>query len=233
MKKHISVAALTLRLTWVRALGLFAAVGVLQWQLIPGRDTVDSFQDYIYQAANIGLAGFLILCLLLMLALCKSGKICTDYTWRRLRIPEGWATVISGLVLSGWIVLYGAFQLAVCLGLYCSFNEFWHYGREYLMLSAFRAEYLHLLLPVAEPWALVRNVVFVLIVGNLLAVAAGMQRSGIPGSWAYPYLAWLISKLSSGGIATRTDDIMVMVFWIVLVILAWFVTWRGRKHEAS
>lgn len=232
MKKTLSVASLTLHLTWVRVLGLFTLVGVLQWLLTPNPGTVDSFEEYLRIAALVGKAGFLLLFFLQLDALCRSGKGRTDYTWRRLRIPEGWATVISGLVISGWFFLYWGFQLGICLGLYEKFNRFWQYGQEYLMLSAFRTEYLHLLLPVGEPWAVVRNVLFPLVSGNLLATAVRMSRRGKNSAPRVIFFLYISRLPGSQSIASQTDDILTMILWLGLIASYWIRDWRWMKHEA-
>lgn len=230
MKKHISVAALTLRLTWVRALGLFAAVGVLQWLLTPDAGTMDGYQDYIRNAARIGRGGILVLLILMVTSL---GGSQTSYTWRRLRIPEGRATVISGLVISGWFFLYWAFQLAACLVLYSRYNELHQFGTEYLMLSAFREDYLHFLLPIGEPWAIIRNVVLFLLMGNLASQAARRSRNGNTYGRGFFYSMFILLELWQGGeLASQRTDIWGIVCGILLTIGIWDSDRRWMKHEA-
>lgn len=232
MKKITSVAALCLRLTWVRVLGLFALVGGAQWfgyLVLEKADFEWSSFEYLLDRfpAWIGKGGFLLLAYILLFTVAggKGSKI--EYTLRRLRVSEDTTTLIFSLVFAGYIVAYHAFQLGMVLLLYGYYDSFHGYGHELLFLSAFRSEYFHFLLPLYEPWAVALNGLMTLFLGSSIAYFAEELRHGrslIP----FHLMVWY-SIRHTGEMASQSWDIFIIVAMLITIVCCFI--WLPRRNE--
>ena len=239
MKKITSVAALCLRLTWVRVLGLFALVGGAQWfgyLVLEKADFEWSSFEYLLDRfpAWIGKGGFLFLAMILLFTAAggKGSKI--EYTLRRLRVTEDTTTLIFSLVFAGYIVSYWTFQLCMVLLFYGYYDSFHGYGHELLFLSAFRSEYFHFLLPLYEPWALVRNVVVVLTLSIEAALEAYVYRNGrgIPVRMLVVNF-FIVNLMYPDDVASMGRDIVLIVISVACAALDWYFTRRWIQDEAD
>ena len=236
MKKIVSVASLGIRLTARHVLALFAVVGGFQGlcfylQLKERVYSYDAF-EYMLQKwpAWMGIGGLVALVFLLQSAMVGSKRSKTSYTLRRLQLSEGSYTAIFALIFAGYFVLYWAFQIVMCLAMYAMYTEKVGVVENLLFVSAFRAQYFHNLLPLYEPWALVRNGVVCVCFGSFAALSARNARNGRGA----PLLMFAVALffgmiLYPHQIAVQTNDISLSV--IMLICLALDIIWTRRWHR--
>ena len=236
MKKIVSVASLGIRLTARHVLALFAVVGGFQGLCF---FLMTKEQDYLYDAfehmlqkqpAWLGTIGLVALVFLLQSALVGSKRSKTAYTLRRLQLSEGSCTAIFALIFAGYFVLYWAFQIGMCILMYVMYVDKVAAAENLLFVSAFRAQYFHNLLPLYEPWALVRNGVVCVCFGSFAALNARNARNGRGA----PLLMFAVALffgmiLYPHQIAVQTNDISLSV--IMLICLALDIFWTRRWHR--
>ena len=239
MKKYTSVAALALRLTALPVLGLMAVVGGFQWLLfdLEIRDTtyLRAFQYMMDdRPALMGLFGLAALVLMLRSATVGTKRSQTAYTIRRLQLSEDCSTLVFGLVFVGWFVLYWAFQIAICLALFSRYTDIMGEIQNMLFVSAFRSQYFHNLLPLYEPWALVRNCVLCLSFGGFAALAARNTRNGKGASLLMFSLSlFACTVLYPDQLGTQVNDISLSVIVLVCLAIDIFWTRRWSRDEAN
>lgn len=235
MKKITSVAALALRLTWVRVVGLFALVGAAQWLAFVTKFDVTRALEYQIDdlPAFIGKLGALALMLLLYVSVQggKGGK--TAYTLRRLSVSEWTVTAVWSLAFAGYFVMYWLFQIGMVLGMYGQYASQMGGGNR-LFLVAYRSSWFHYLMPLAEPWGYVRNIALVLGFGS--AAALGGQN-GRNGRWnplcmgivmIFACVVLMPREMASEGL-----DITMVIFAVVCTVVDWVWSWRWMHDEAD
>ena len=232
MKKITSVAALCLRLTWVRVLGLFAAVGVAQWcAFTMSGEIANEWTSFEYLLdrfpAWIGRGGFLFLSYILIFTVAGGKGSKTGYTLRRLRVSEKTHTWIFALVFAGYIVAYHAFQICMVLLLYGYYDQIHGFGRELLFLAAFRSEYFHFLLPLYEPWAVVLNGLMTLFSGVIMASIPRELRKG-RSLLGFSLMLWSWTQ-NTGEMASQSRDIFMIVGMAITIVCCFL--WLPRRNE--
>ena len=188
MKKRISVFGLGLRLTALASLAVIALTCVLQGWLFWRQESVWSAVPYEYGytigvaqiiqndgISSVGIGGVVVL--LAVMAGCTF-RAQTGMTIRRLRISEWEVTAWWSVLFAGYLALYWVAQLGILLWMHWCFGRVYNWGTLDLFLSAYTCPYFHLILPLGEPWAVVRNVCFCLGGGILAAVSAMECRHG-------------------------------------------------------
>lgn len=239
MKKITSLAGLALRLTAPFALGWIGAVGLGQWFRFwqAGNDgTFDLAFEYLVERniATLGPLGMVALVLILHFRMVGSKRSKTAYTLRRLSLSEGGVTFVFALVCIGWFLLYWAVQLGLCLGLYAMYTDKMGVVENLLFVSAFRVQYFHNVLPLYEPWALVRNGVLCLSFGSFSALSARNARNGRGASLLMYFVTvffWVV--LYPNQLANQTTDIFLSVITLGCLALDIIWTWRWNRYEAN
>ncbi len=238
MKKITSAAGLGLRLTVFYALLVFGLVGIIQvtqiWlalQEVHGPSFRELWDEH---TAFPGKFGLLWLVVGLYMATADRKGRHTAYTLRRLPISEGAVTAIWGLMFAGWFVLYWAFQAGlglVCYHIWAERNGPQSYP---LFVMAHDSAYLHFLLPLSEPWAVVRNIVMCLCFGGFAALSGTSQRHGRGAPLCVFLLtAFLWIFLWPNGMASQSGDQALVFFTPVFLLIDIFWTWRCIRDEEN
>jgi hypothetical protein len=239
MKKITSAALLAIQLTWKTALLVFALTLGLQIfegfrELMPGGvplQTTFAFEELLrstVQAAGKWWAVMLMAFLISASGSSKGSK--TVYTMNRLGLSEIQVTLVFGAVFSGYFLLYWALQIAVCYGFFVWYARFTLVGSNAWMLSCWRSEWLHFLLPLGEWWGYLRNLVICLSFGCSAAFASQQGRRGkIPLTW---FIAPLLCVfLLSGRIGSIGMDMVLTVLLIAFTVGYFFALKGGREDE--
>lgn len=235
MKKITSVAALALRLTWLRVTGLFILTGAAQW--IAFAMNFDQARALKYQMddlpAFIGKLGMLALMLLLGFSVQGGKGGTTAYTLRRLSVSEWTVTAVWSLVFAGYFVMYWLFQIGMMLGMYTKYASVMG-GENRLFLAAWRSAYFHYLMPLAEPWGYARNIAMVLGFGSAAALSAQNTRNG---RWN-PLCMGLVMTffcvvLIPREMASQGLDAAAVAAVVICTVVDWVWSWRWMHDEAN
>ena len=187
MKKYTSAALLALRLTCTSALAVFTVSGILQLfdgyrELMPGGlplQTTFGFEELLRAAAQPSGKHCALLLLGFLMGTAGNSRGCKSvYTMNRLGLREHHMALVFGLVFTGWFVLYWAFLLALCYGLFVWYSRFTLVGSNAFMLAAWRSEWLHILLPMGEWWGWLRNFALCMSFGFCAAIGSQLMRRG-------------------------------------------------------
>lgn len=237
MKRYTSVAGLAVRASWVRAVGVFFWVGLVQWfmamhQMAPGGSLIQTgvgLEMLVREGmAFWGSLGLPALMVALMGAGDESKRVRSGYTLRRLGIREMDVTMVWGLVNAGWFLLYWVFQIGMILVVYRYFVTPTNPGPNALFLAAWRSEYFHQLLPMEEWIGYVRNIVICLGLGFGAACGAHQlrhKRSAFVSVMLLPVLVFAAKK--PGQMAA---DVTVIVLIAAITVGYWFLV-RGGDHN--
>lgn len=239
MKKYTSAALLALKLTWTIALLIFLLTAAVQaflvWrELMPGGvplQTTFGFENLV--RATIAPAGKWWSVMLLVFvgfrtAASKGSR--TIYTMNRLGLSELQITLVFGLVFTGYFLLYWVFQLAVAYGFFVWYSRFTLVSSNALMLSCWRSEWLHTLLPLAEWWGYLRNLAICGSFGFSAAFGGTLARHGkLPLASLVPPV--LCVFLMVGEIGEALPDLLLAALLIAFSIGYYFVLKEGADHE--
>ena len=160
----------------------------------------------------------------------KSSK--TVYTMNRLGLSENQMTLVFGLVVSGYFLLYWAFQIALCYGFFVWYSRFALVGSNTWMLACWRSEWLHTLLPLGEWWGYLRNTVICLSFGFTAAFDSSRARREkhamiSPFKIVPPVLCLF---LLNGRVGSLGTNLCLMVLLTAFVIGGWFA-WKGGRED--
>ena len=221
----MSSAALGLRLTFWPVMAVILMCSALQvWSFFRSEylwiqeNYVNplNFEDVLdnLRVAHHGKFSFLLI--LSMTLIAPRNK--ASYTLRRLRISENEVTVQWALLFSGYYLLSWAVQLLLSMVLFRIYAQ--ATGLEALdyFLACYRSRYLHLLLPLGEPWGYVRNVFICLGWGTMGALIGRYCRHG-----GKPFMVVALVILTliflPAEMASQTGDIGVCVLMTILVVV--------------
>lgn len=241
MKKRLSVMGLGIRLTWVAAFLIIMLTCLLQgwlfWRQEPVWGGVEF--DFGYNIAlehiiendgisTVGTTGILVL--LIALAGCVSSAG-SGMTLRRLRIREWEVTAWWSLLFFGWFVLYWACQLGMLLWMFHVYAQVRGWGLMDLFIASFSSNYFHTVLPLSEPWAVVRNVFFCLSFGVMAALNSMEGRHG--GKAFMVLVFYFLSKLFlPTDMASQVSDMAaIAVLGCVLAGYIWTLYGRFRDED--
>ena len=239
MKKVTSAALLALKLTWTVAASIFLLTAALQafflWrELMPGGvplQTTFGFENVVRSALQSTGKWWLVLLLVYMTfrpAATKDSK--TIYTMNRLGLSELQMALVFGAVFTGYFLLYWAFQLAIAYGAFVWYSRFTLVSSNAWMLSCWRSEWLHTLLPLAEWWGWIRNLAICLSFGFFAAFGSIQARRGkFPMAILLPPI--LCFFLLSGGIGEPLRDLGLAVLLTGLTIGTYFAMKEETKDE--
>lgn len=236
MKKITSTAALGLRLTWTNVLTVFLITGVCQWFLVYRNGFENEVFEYLLDeyVFTPGILGQLGLVGGIYYALSGKKANTTAYTLRRLRLGEGTVTAIWGLLFAGYFLLYWAFQIGMMLLLYGMYDRAVGAPENLLFLTTFQSSYFHNLLPLHEPWAVVRNSVFCLSFGSFAALSAQNARNGRTFPLCMFFvLVILWAILYPHEMASQSTDISLSIIALLCLAIDIFWSWRWMEHEAN
>ena len=237
MKKRMSGAALGLRLTFWPVIGVILAWSGLQvWGFMRSEyfwaaesyvnpmafeDILDNQDVFFY-----GKLSFLMILGMTLIA----PKNKASYTLRRLRISERELTVGWALVFSGYYLLSWAVQLGLTMILFRIYGKRVEVEAMDYFLACYRGRYLHLLLPLGEPWGYARNIVMCLGWGSMGALTGRYCRHG-----GKPFMAVALVILTlmflPGEMASRITDIWFCVLMIVLVCVQILMIREVERNE--
>lgn len=237
MKKYTSTAALALRLTWVRALGVFAAVGIGQWAVY-----LHGFSEYkgthlrdLLEGSHstIGLLGGFALMVVLYITLRGGRSSDTTLTIRRLPLREGTVALLWTGVAAGWFLLYWAFQLGQVIAMYAYGAARLPQGRDTLMLLSYSLHYFHYLLPLSEPWGYARNIALVIGLGSGSVMGARNAWHGrkIPLGMGL-VIVMAAMMLIPRDVGSQLEDIWMVAIAAAAMLIDWLWT-RGWIRDET
>ena len=239
MKKYTSAALLALKLTWKMVLLTFALTLGLQIldgfrELMPGGIPLQvafGFENLLRSAAQpAGKWWIVMLLAFLTVSAGRSKGSKSVYTMNRLGLGEIHMTLIFGLVFTGYFLLYWVFQLAVCYGFFVWYSRCSLVSSNTFMLAVWRSEWLHILLPLNEWWAYLRNLAICGSFGFSAAFGSQLLRRGkFPVGSLVPPLLCL--AMLNGRIVNVGLDLALTVLLIVFTIGYYFVLKGGRADE--
>ena len=239
MKKITSTALLAIRLTWKMALAGFLfpiaiqTFAVYRWLMPGGVPLQTTFGYETMLASAVGPYGqFFAAGLLLLLAVCaglsKGSK--TVYTMNRLGLTEMQTTLVFGGVFSLYFLIYWALQIGLCYAYFAWYTRFGLVSSNAWMLSCWRSEWLHTLLPLAEWWGYLRNLTICLSFGFTAAFGSRLLRRG-----KFPFAVLVPPVLSlfllSGRIGTFGTDLLLAVLLIAITAGFFFSVEGGCENE--
>lgn len=239
MKKVTSAALLALKLTWKPVLLIFTLPLLLQAfdgyrELMPGGVPLQvtfGYEQLLRSAAQPAGKWWLVMLLVLLTfrpAASRGSR--TVYTMNRLGLSEDRMTLVFGAVFTGYFLLYWVIQLAVCYGLFVWYSRFSLVGSNSFMLSCWRSEWLHTLLPLGEWWGYLRNAAVCLSFGYCAAFGSQLSRHAkLPVMSLLPPALCLL--LPTGEIGDLTGDLVLTVLLACVTVGYYFVLKGGRKDE--
>lgn len=238
MKKITSAALLAIQLSWKTVLAMFLASVVLQifyafQELMPGGVPLQATLGYeMLLSGDIGRTGrhWMSMLLFFLIGTVGNGKSSkTVYTMNRLGLSENQMTLVFGGVFSGYFLLYWALQIALCYGLFIWYSRFTLVSSNTFMLACWRSEWLHTLLPLAEWWGWLRNVVLWLSYGFTAAFGSQILRRGkYPFAALVPPVLWIF--IPTGRIGELGLDILLTVLLAAFTI-GFFFSMRGGQED--
>ena len=199
MRQHTAVLLLLARSTLYPVLGLLALLGLAEWGLFSlaldrALAAGPTALETVIEQSGLGwalAAGFLALSALLCASGCVRGSR-SDYTLRRLSLPE-WAIFLwQGAYNSACLLLFWASQAGVALGLSAWFAARTGADGLAVFLAFYRNELFHSLLPLADGWVWASNLLICLELGVIDAFVPYRQRRGRPAVAAWLATLWTI-----------------------------------------
>lgn len=239
MKKVTSAALLALKLTWKAALLTFALTLGLQCfdayrELMPSGIPLQAafgFETFLRAAAQpAGKWLTLMLLALLTLSAGSSKGSKTTYTMNRLGLSEHHMTLVFGGVFTGYFLLYWAIQLLTAYGFFVWYSQFSLVSSNTFMLSCWRSEWLHILLPLGEWWGYLRNLAICGSFGCCAAFGSQLLRRGkFPAGCFVPPLLCLV--LLSGCIGSFGLDLVLTALLAAFTTAHYFALKGGPDDE--
>lgn len=195
MRQHTAVLLLLARSTLYPVLGLLALLGLAEWGLFSmalerALAACPTALETVIETSGLGWAlavGFLALSALLCASGCVRGTR-SDYTLRRLSLPEWTIFLWQGAYNSACLLLLWASQATVALGLSAWFTARTGADGMAVFLAFYRDPIFHSLLPLEDGWVWARNLVICLELGIIDAFVPYQQRRGRP---VISIVAWL------------------------------------------
>lgn len=192
MRKYASVLALASRSTFYKLLALLVLTAGVETALFCWAVSRRSEVPYLSLEEAVSssflpivcAAAFLLLCALLAQTGCELWGSKTGYTVRRLRVRERTITLLFSCYNTGCFLLFWFFQALVLLflcRLYTRVLPPEASGAQTVFLAAYRNDFFHSLLPLAEWSRLVRNLFLAPALGLCAATFSFHQWHGRRG----------------------------------------------------
>ncbi len=213
---------------------LLAAVEAALFQLAL-RDPLTSFPQALQQAhvPLVFLAALAVLCAALCVQGCQLSGKKMGYTLLRLPLPETAVTGLWALAHMGCILILWAWQLAVAFFLWRCYGRVVPEGFKQdlvLAISFYDSAFLHGLLPLADSFRHVRNILWVLSLGAATAAFGYFQRRGRIRAEAL--LLVLFGMWSFGTGINAGVDLALSVVWLILLASVIYGMWEVGRNEA-
>lgn len=239
MNKITSAALLALKLTWKTALLIFALTLGLQCfdayrELMPGGVPLQAafgFETFLRSAVQPAGKGWTVMLLAFLTLRAGSGKGSkTTYTMNRLGLSENHMSLVFGGVFTGYFLLYWAIQLLTSYGFFVWYSRFSLVSPNTFMLSCWRSEWLHTLLPLGEWWGYLRNLAICGSFGFCAAFGSQLLRRGkFPAGCFVPPVLCLV--LLNGRIGSFGLDLLLAALLAAFPIAYYFALKGGREDE--
>lgn len=237
MKKRMSGAALALRLTFWPVAAVILVGSVLQiWSFFRSEcfwvyDSYSNsmaFEDVLdnHQVSFYGKFSFLMIFSMTLIAPRNKAA----YTLRRLRISENELTLSWALIFSGYYLLSWAVQLGLTMGMFRCFSSVTNLEAMDYFLACYRGRYLHLLLPLGEPWGYARNIVMCLGWGSMGALIGRYCRHGGKPFMAVALIIVTLFFLPTD-MASQTGDIWFCACTVLLAAIQVYLIWEAERDE--
>ncbi len=199
MRKHISVFMLMIRSCVYKLLLVLLAMTAAEigiFAMLPYRDYTLLFElfdnsgiYYVYLAA-------VVLCAVIQLGVCTSGKAQPRYTLARLSVSEKTVMVWHWLSAAMCFIIIWAWQIILVYALArwhaAEANVYW-ISHQSIFLSTFRSQFLHSVLPLEDISRLARNIVMAICMGGVCAAAAYKLRRGKKGGFGPAFVSALFA----------------------------------------
>lgn len=237
MKKRMSGAGLALQLTFWPVVAVILVWSVFQiksffqsesfWiygeyaQQMAFEDVLDNHRIFFY-----GKLSFLMIFAMTLVA----PRNQASYTLRRLRISENELTLSWALVFSGYYLLSWAVQLGLTMGMFRCFSSVTNLEAMDYFLACYRGRYLHLLLPLGEPWGYVRNIVMCLGWGSMGALIGRYSRHGGKPFMAVALIIVTLFFLPAD-MASQTGDIWFCACTVLLAAIQVYLIREAERDE--
>ena len=222
MKRHLSVFFLCCRRSMPGLALLLAGMAGVETLLFTLLRGTSPHTERLFEHAHVGLACgvfFAALCVLLVLPrMDMNGK--QGYTIRRLALGRWEVFLWQSLCNSLCFLIFWAFQVAVIFGLFALLKAQNGSGsHQDILLTFYRNDFLHSLLPLRETSRYVRNIFLVAALGVVTAAAPMRMYVGKKGSTVL-LVALMATVLCffSRGIGSFAGDLFLCVVAAVAVI---------------
>ena len=240
MRQHTAVLLLLARSTLYPVLGLLALLGLVEWGLFSlaldrALAAGPTALETVIETSGLGwalAAGFLALSALLCATGCVRGSR-SDYTLRRLSLPE-WAIFLwQGAYNSVCLLLLWASQAGVALGLSAWFAARTGADSLAVFLAFYRNELFHGLLPLEDSWVWARNLVICLELGIIDAFVPYQQRRGKSRTAIVAWLAALWTMYFFPSSVGGEGLLWYLSMLAVLVLFACCTVFLLGKEESN
>lgn len=237
MKKRISGAALALQLTFWPVMAVILIWSALQvWSFLRSECfwVVESyvnpmaFEDVLDNQRVFFYGKFSFLMILAMTLVSPGNK--ASYTLRRLRISENELTISWAMVFSGYYLLSWAVQLGLCVGMFRYYAEVTNLEAMDFFLACYRSRYLHLLMPLGEPWGYVRNIVICLGWGAMGALVSRYSRHRGKPIMAIALVVMTLAFLPAE-MASRTLDRWLCGLSVIMIVIQCLMIREVERNE--
>ncbi len=224
MRKHISVFMLMVRSSVYRLLLVLLGMTLAEtavFYMQPDRNDRLLF-DIFDNGTFIVYAAAVVLCALIQLFVCTSGKAQPRYTLARLSVSEKAVMVWHWLSAAMCFLIIWAWQIIL---LYAFAR--WHgamansevLSHQSIFLSTFRRQFLHSVLPLEDISRLARNVVMAICMGGVCAAAAYKLRRGKKAGFGPAFVSALfVGTFRAEHFEISYDGFAMFAFAFVLVI---------------
>lgn len=237
MKKRMSGAALALQLTFWPVMAVILIWSALQvWSFLRSECfwVVESyanpmaFEDVLDNHRVAWFGKFSFLMIFSMTLVVPKNK--ATYTLQRLRISENELTISWAMVFSGYYLLSWAVQLGLCVGMFRSFAEVTNLEAMDFFLACYRGRYLHLLLPLGEPWGYARNIAICFGWGAMGALVSRYSRHG-----GKPFMAIALIVMTQAFLppemASRTLDQWLCGLTVIMIVIQCLMIREVERNE--
>jgi hypothetical protein len=237
MKKRMSGAALALQQTFWPVMAVIVVWSVLQgWSFLRSDvfwiqeyyDSPMAFEDVLGNHRVAWFGKFSFLMIFSMTLVVPKNK--ATYTLQRLRISENELTLGWALIFSGYYLLSWAVQLGLTVGMFRVFSNTVNQEAMDYFLACYRSRYLHLLLPLGEPWGYVRNIVICLGWGAMGALVSRYSRHGRKPIMAIALIVMTLSFLPQE-MASRTLDQWLCGLTVIMIVIQCLMIREVERNE--
>lgn len=230
----MSLLGLWARRCGKRAIAIFAGMAVLELVLflISAYRSADGALLQIMELSRLMIAGFAaFLALTLSLALPSPQP---ELTLRRLRVTPRQAFLIRAAHNTLWYLVFWGVQLAVALMLCLLHRSIFPMaqGRQEIMLTFYRVQYLHALLPLGDWFLYIRNLLLFALMGCATA-AEGAKRPYTCVGLSLTFGIYFPANMGLHNAAGLEITILAMLFVIAVICIVRIEDAPGEEAESD